>query len=69
MTEKEKFIRDNFDIKELYKIGFIKTKTDFVEIERRICEFFELKNIYMYDFIMTDKKQTIKANIKTFSQN
>lgn len=63
------FIKDRFIVSELRKIGFLTTEKTPKEIAARVCQFFDLKNIYMYDFIMSDKHKTVKANIKTFSEN
>ena len=68
MTKKE-YIDENFDIKELRKIGFLKNEKTTEEIEKRICTFFSLKNIFMYSFIGVEKTHTVKADIKTFSEN
>lgn len=66
---KEKFIRSRIPINDLYRIGFFKSKTDLKHIEERICEFFGIKNIFMYDFIGQPRSKTVKANIETFSTN
>lgn len=47
-ARKKSFIVANFDVKALSKFGFLSTKTDFEEIEKRICTFLGLKNIYEY---------------------
>jgi HTH-type transcriptional regulator / antitoxin HigA len=63
----EQWIREHFDIEELYNIGFLKTKTDFKEIEKRICTFFGFKSIYEWDHIMDEQKLLKAKNI--FSEN
>lgn len=63
----EKYIRDRFDIEQLYRIGFLDTKSDFEKIEKRIVEFFELKNIYQWDHIMDVSGPLKVENI--FSEN
>ena len=59
-AKKKSFILSNFDIKNLAKSGFLNTKTDFNEIERRIVDFFGLKSIFHYS-----NKQIIPAFSKT----
>ena len=48
-TRKANFIVKNFDLDGLKKIGFIKTKTDFKYIEKRILDFFDIKSIFDYN--------------------
>lgn len=48
-NRKANFILRNFDIERLYKLGFLKTKTNFKEIEKRIINFFEIDNIFDYN--------------------
>ncbi len=59
-AKKKSYILANFDIKNLAKAGFLKTKTDFEEIEKRIVSFFGLKSIFHYS-----NKQIIPAFSKT----
>lgn len=47
-TKKKSYIVANFDVKNLFKAGFIASKTDFDEIEQRILSFFGLNSIYEY---------------------
>lgn len=47
-NRKANFIVRNFDLDGLKKIGFIKSKTDFKAIEKRITSFFEIDNIFDY---------------------
>ncbi|NRF37446.1 ImmA/IrrE family metallo-endopeptidase [Pedobacter foliorum] len=47
-AKKKSYIVANFDLKNLYKAGFIQSKTDFDEIENRIINFFGLGSIYEY---------------------
>jgi len=47
-ARKKTFILANFDIKNLSKAGFIKTKSDFGEIEQRINSYFGLESIFQY---------------------
>ncbi|MFA5234162.1 MAG: hypothetical protein WC390_07165 [Sulfurimonas sp.] len=63
----KKYIDENFDLKTLKKIGFIKSIKDYDEIEKRICKFFGLKNIYEYSWIEKKKKYINAENI--FSKN
>lgn len=44
------FIDDNFDIKSLIKVGFLKKELgkDYIAIADRICTFFGYKDIYEY---------------------
>lgn len=48
-NRKANFILRNFDIERLYKLGFLKTKTNFEEIEKRILNFFKIDNIFDYN--------------------
>ncbi|MEN7549299.1 hypothetical protein AAG747_15350 [Rapidithrix thailandica] len=66
---KEEFIKSRFDIEELINIGFLNKSMNLDEIETRICTYFGLESIFMYDFIMSDLKKPIKADINTFSKN
>lgn len=47
-TRKANFIIKNFDLNGLKAIGFIKSKTDFKHIEKRILTFFEINSIFDY---------------------
>ncbi|QXU43476.1 ImmA/IrrE family metallo-endopeptidase [Pedobacter sp. D749] len=47
-AKRKSFIVSNFDTKNLHKSGFIKSKTDFDEIEKRIVSYFGLNSIYEY---------------------
>lgn len=69
LTNKEKYILENFPINELYRVGFFKSKTDFKHMEKRICERFGIKNVFMYEFIGCERRVPVKANIDTFSVN
>lgn len=59
-AKKKSYILSNFDIKNLAKSGFLSSKTDFDEIERRIVTFFGLKSIFQFS-----NKQIIPAFSKT----
>lgn len=59
-AKRKSYILANFDIKNLAKAGFLSTKTDFDEIEKRIVSFFGLKSIFDYS-----NKQIIPAFSKT----
>lgn len=48
ISDKIEFIKSTFDLATFKKVGFIKSITDFEEVERNICELFELKNIFDY---------------------
>lgn len=64
-----KYINENFDLKELQKIGFLENITDYDYIEKRILDFFDLKYIEQYSNIGKEQKevQLIAKNI--FSSN
>ena len=47
-ARKNSFIISNFDLKNLSKIGFIKSKNEFENIENRIKTFFSIENIEDY---------------------
>ncbi|MBF9252166.1 ImmA/IrrE family metallo-endopeptidase [Pontibacter sp. 172403-2] len=47
-ADKVKFIKENFDLAALKQVGFIKSVTDFEEIEKRIIAAFGLKSIFNY---------------------
>ncbi len=47
-SKKKSYLLSNFDLKNLHKAGFIKSKTDYVHIEQRINKYFGLKNIFDY---------------------
>ena len=66
---KEEFIKDRFDIETLTGLGFFKAGDSITVIEKKICKYFDLKNVFMYDHIMDDKSETVKADIETFSIN
>jgi len=46
--DKAEFIKNNFDLVELRKAGFIDSSTDFTQIEKRITDYFGLKSIFDY---------------------
>ncbi|CAH56630.1 hypothetical protein PHG11b_3 [Flavobacterium phage 11b] len=64
-----KYINENFDLKELQKIGFLKNTNDYEYIEKRLLDFFNLKYIEQYTSIGEKEKevQLIAKNI--FSRN
>ena len=68
MTRRE-YIEDNFDVEGLEEIGLLKKGISLDQIEKRICEFFGLKTIFEYGFIMKEKVTEVKAQLKTFSKN
>jgi len=68
MTRRE-YIEDNFDIEGLEEIGLLKKGISLDQIEKRICEFFGIKTIFEYGFIMKEKVTEVKAQLKTFSKN
>lgn len=47
-SDKIEFIKKTFDLATFKKVGFIKSITDFEEVERNICELFELHDIFDY---------------------
>jgi Zn-dependent peptidase ImmA (M78 family) len=48
IARKANFIVSNFDINSLFKVKFLKSKTDFSHIEDRLNQFFGLDNIYQF---------------------
>lgn len=69
MTKKE-FIKSRFDVKELRKAGFwINGERTYEQYEKRICAFFGLKSIFMYEYIGEMPRKPLKADLKTFSDN
>lgn len=48
-TKKANFIIKNFDLDGLKSIGFIKSKTDFKAIEKRIITYFNIDSIFDYE--------------------
>jgi hypothetical protein len=50
-----------------YKIGFIRTKTDFDAIEQRILQYFGLQNIFEWDTMIDENKRLNAKNL--FSNN
>jgi len=68
MTRRE-YIEDNFDIEGLEEVGLLKKGMSLDQIEKRICEFFGIKTIFEYGFIMKEKITEVKAQLKTFSKN
>lgn len=72
-TKKEiEYLKANFQFKGLVDLGFYDKsikRDDYDAQIKRICEWFSISNIFLYDIVMMDKKKFIKAEIKTFSQN
>ena len=68
MTRRE-YIEDNFDIEGLEEVGLLKKGISLDQIEKRICEFFGIKTIFEYGFIMEEKVTEVKAQLRTFSKN
>jgi len=66
---KIKYIHDTFDIPSLMRTGFLHDGMTYHDIERRICLFFGLLNIYQYDYIVDEEWVLVRADIKTFSIN
>lgn len=64
----EAFIEDRFDVKGLKVIGFFSPEADYEQMAKRICDFFGLPNVFMYDFI-GPKPKPVKADLGTFSLN
>jgi hypothetical protein len=48
------YIKSRFDIRGLYKAGFLRNTVDFDYIEKRICTFFGFKDIHEYDIGLTE---------------
>lgn len=72
-TENEiKYLEKNFDYNGLKALGFYGStigKTNYDAQIKRICDWFGIANIFQYDAVMIDDKKSIKADVKTFSQN
>lgn len=69
-TRKEKYFLENFPEKELRELGFFNDSHKTIDqMCERVCTFFGLKNIFMYDFIIKPKNEIVKADIETFSEN
>jgi hypothetical protein len=72
-TEKEiQYLKLNFKFKGLVEMGFYDKgvkQTDYDYQIKRICEFFNISNIFLYDIIMLEKNKYVKPELKTFSQN
>jgi hypothetical protein len=67
---KQEYIDSRFDIEALRKLGFwIHGESTYEEYEKRLCTFFSLKNIFMYDYIGMMKNKPVKADPNTFSLN
>jgi hypothetical protein len=64
-----KYIDENFDLKELQKIGFLKSITDYEYIEKRLLYFFDLKYIEQYSNIGEKQKEVQLIAKNTFSRN
>jgi len=67
----KKYIDDNFDLKELKKIGFLKNVTDYDYIEKRIINWFGLNYIQEYSDLPPfgkPKDKYLKAE-NIFSEN
>jgi hypothetical protein len=65
---KKNFINERIPIRDLIKVGLLNKNDSYDDIERKICKYFGLKNIFEYDHIM-DMDIHVKADIKTFSIN
>ena len=63
------FIESRIPVNELTEVGFLQKGATDKEIAERICWYFSLKNIFLYDFIGDPKTIQVKADIKTFSEN
>ena len=72
-TKKEiEYLKANFQFKALVDLGFYdkSIKRDDYDVQiNRICEWFGISNIFLYDIIMMEKNKYVKPNLKTFSQN
>lgn len=53
-ARKAAFIAANFDLPRLKEVGFLKRIDDVENVERRICDFFSLKNIFAYENIQAN---------------
>jgi hypothetical protein len=47
-ADRVKFIKDNFDLAALRKVGFINSINDFDEVQSKVCRLFGLKSIFDY---------------------
>lgn len=67
MTE-EQYILENFDLKGLRRIGFLRPhEVTMEQIEKRICTWFGYKTIF--EFTLPKEPEHLKPKIDTFSQN
>ena len=65
----ENYLESRFDVPCLIEIGFFEKNATYEEMASRICNFFGLKSIYMYDFIGSSLEVNIRANPGVFSLN
>jgi hypothetical protein len=64
----KKYIDENFYLEGLFKIGFLKSITDYDYIENRILTYFTLEYIEQYSGIGCKKETELKAE-NIFSDN
>lgn len=65
LAAKANFIRRNFHLEALKKMGFIKSTTDFAAIDRRLTSFFDLTSIYQY---AADLSPALFSKVKQFTK-
>lgn len=66
---KKEFIEEHFYIEGMIEIGFFKKGWNYDQMACKVCHFFGLKNLYMYELILKKKNPPLRANLDTFSQN
>lgn len=66
---KEQYIEKNIPIEDLKADGFFKPNDNYEDMEKRLCKFFGLKNIFMYSYIGLNQEKPVKAYLNTFSDN
>lgn len=72
-TKKEiEYLKANFQYKGLVDLGFYDKnikRDDYDTQIKKVCDWFGISNIFLYDIIMMEKNKYVKAELKTFSQN
>lgn len=70
---KKEFIDQHFDIEGMIEIGMFQKGWSYDQMAERICVFFGLKNLYMYELIVEKMEgkhaPSVKADLNTFSKN
>ena len=68
-SRKIRYIEETFSIVDLTRSGFLKAGMSYEDIDLRICTFFGITHIYMFDTILDDSTEMIIADLDTFSIN